>query len=320
MWEVPITARKVAESSQLVRIDKKALGRFARELARDRPEIPQWNVDYHYCAHNEATVSYLLLLDSLNFCFWPPQGKAKWEVQYKSIRLSGYYALSASLKRAAEKGIPVLRADYLADLTMDGLKRILKGRGELQLLEKRLHILHELGWVLMRDFEGRAHRMVETVDNSAVRLVRLVAERLPSFRDTSLFMGDQVYFYKRAQILAADLFAAFKGEKWGRFKDMHVLTAFADYKVPQVLRHLGILVYCPELAERVDGKVLLASGSPEEVEIRANTIWAVELLQSKLAEMGERLMAVEIDWILWNLGQLKKFKKRPYHRTVTIFY
>jgi hypothetical protein len=74
------------------------------------------------------------------------------------------------------------------------------------------------------------------------------------------------------------------------------------------------------LAARVDGNIQLQPGSPEEVEIRANTIWSVELIRRELEHLGKRLRAFEIDWILWNLGQKEEFREKPYHRTVTIFY
>ena len=98
------------------------------------------------------------------------------------------------------------------------------------------------------------------------------------------------------------------------------VTAFADYKLPQVLRHVGILQYEQALEHKVDQAIFLEAGSPEEIEIRANTIWAVELIRQELTQMGKELRAFEIDWILWNLGQQKKKKKKPYHRTKTIFY
>ena len=101
---------------------------------------------------------------------------------------------------------------------------------------------------------------------------------------------------------------------------MDKLTAFADYKVPQVLRHLGILHYGPDLSQKVDRMVLIDAGSPEEIEIRANTIWAVELIRQELAQTQKRLRAFEVDWILWNLGQDRRFKVKPYHRTKTVFY
>jgi hypothetical protein len=101
---------------------------------------------------------------------------------------------------------------------------------------------------------------------------------------------------------------------------MDELTAFADYKLPQVLRHLGIFGYAENLAQKVDQEVNLEPSSPEEVEIRANTIWAVELIRRELVRLGKRFRAFEIDWILWNLGQRAEFRKKPYHRTLTIYY
>jgi hypothetical protein len=45
-----------------------------------------------------------------------------------------------------------------------------------------------------------------------------------------------VKLYKRAQILVADLWAAFRGQSYGTFADIDSITMFADYRVPQVNR------------------------------------------------------------------------------------
>jgi len=320
MWKVLETAKNVAEKSRQVRIDEQALVRFSRKLVEDRVKVPPWNCLYHFCDRSEEMVSYLLVVDSLNFCFWPASGKDTWEIEYQSRRLSGYFALAASLKEAIESGIPITKASYIADLSLDRLKQILGGRGELQLLEHRLAILNELGRLLAGEYGGNAHRLVESAGKSGLRLAQLLAEKLSSFRDTSEYLGHKVFFYKRAQIFVADLYGAFDGKDWGSFVDMDKLTAFADYKLPQVLRHLGILHYARSLAQKVDQKIFLDVGSPEEVEIRANTIWAVELIRKELALSRKGLRAFEVDWILWNMSQDPAFKTKPYHRTVTIFY
>jgi hypothetical protein len=208
----------------------------------------------------------------------------------------------------------------LAHLSLGELKKILNGQGALQLLKERLRTLHELGDALLGEYSGQACRLVETAQGSAVKLSLLLAEKMPSFRDYAEYHGRKAFFYKRAQIFAADLHGAFEGKKWGNFKDIDKLTAFADYKLPQVLRHLGILHYSKPLAKKVDQRVYLKAGSPEEIEIRANTIWAVELIRQELERTGKQLRPFEIDWILWNKGQQEDFKDKPYHRTLTIFY
>ena len=320
MEEVLGSTRWVVERSEQVQIDCEALGRWAGELATRELRIPEWNLRYHFFDGGERTVFYLLILDSLNFCFWAPKGKAKWEIDYGGERLSGYFALAAALKRAFEMGTPLTNAEYLARLSPGELKRLLGGRGELQLLDRRCEILNELGEVLRARYQGQADRLVAAAEGSAVRLARLLVENLHSFRDEAEYRGRRVCFYKRAQIFAADLRGAFEGQGWGSFADMDKLTAFADYKLPQILRHLGVLRYAPELAQRIDRRELLQAGSPEEVELRANTIWAVELLRRELNQMGRDLMALELDWLLWELAQREEFKKKPHHRTVTIFY
>src|SRR5262249_30657717 len=102
--------------------------------------------------------------------------------------------------------------------------------------------------------------------------------------------------------------------------DLDRLTAFADYKVPQLLRRQGVLVYAAALAERVDSYTPIPHDSEEELEIRAATIWAVELLRRALDRRGIARPASAIDYRLWAASQAADPEMRPYHRTLTIYY
>ena len=320
MFEVLETSRIVANKSVHVWIDEKAVAELCKTWVEEGVGAPPWDSFHHFEGTPEDTIAYLFVLDALNFCFWPPPGKPRWEIEYESRRFSGYYALSVSLKRAIGLGIPIMKSDFLADITLEDLKRVLKGKGELQLLKERVEILKELGQVLIDEYRGEASRFLEAAENSAIALVHLASEKLPSFRDVAMYGRDEVFFYKRAQILASDLYGAFNGADRGHFIDADKLTAFADYKLPQVLRHLGVLCYKPDLTRKVDHGILLEVGSIEEVEIRANTIWAVDLIRQELESMGRTFRAFEIDGILWNMGQYEAFRAKPYHRTMSIFY
>ena len=203
MWEVIETAEHVAKKSHQVRINKQALGHFSRRLLADEIEVPPWDSPYHFCGHDEDTVSYLLVLDSLNFCFWPVSEKVKWEIEYESRRLSGYYALAASLKQAIESGIPITRGDYLAELSIGKLRKVLGGQGRLQLLEDRVQILNEVGQLLLREHDGKAHQLVEASGMSAVALARLLAQKLSSFSPAVMGLGKSS-FYRIADMAMDD--------------------------------------------------------------------------------------------------------------------
>jgi len=320
MFEVRETARQVAGKSGLVRVNREAVVTFAEKLSSREVQIPPWDREHHFRGSDEETVAYLLVLDTLNFCFWPPPGKSRWEIEYRGKTFSGYYALAVSLKKALEAGFPLTDSRYLATLSPDRLQQILSGRGTLQLMDRRLENLRELGRMLVENCQSRAYELVVSAGRSAVALARLLDRMLSSFRDVATYDGEKVFFYKRAQLFAADLHGALDGKSWGEFHDMEELTAFADYKLPQVLRQIGVLEYAETLADQVDRSVFLEAGGREEVEIRANTVWAVELIRGELRGKGRDITAPEIDWILWNLGQEDRFRKRPYHRTISIFY
>jgi hypothetical protein len=205
-------------------------------------------------------------------------------------------------------------------MTVEELKKVLGGRGVLPLMKERVQNLNELGHVIRSRYAGKAVQLVAAAEHSAVTLARLLANELRSFRDVATYKKEKIYFYKRAQIFASDLHSAFNGKGWGNFSDAHKLTAFADYKLPQVLRHAGILQYSKTLSEKVDNLKLLKEGSEEEIEIRAHTIWAVERIRQRLEKRGKKLSASHIDWFLWSLGQNDPYRTKPYHRTKTIFY
>jgi hypothetical protein len=180
--------------------------------------------------------------------------------------------------------------------------------------------VHEVGRVLLEHYDGQFANAVEQANHSAVRLVLLLAEQFSSFHDVARYRGHEVRFLKRAQICVADLHGSFGGKDYGSFTDLDQLTVFADYKVPQVLRHFGILEYHPSLATRIDKQDLIAPGSEEEIELRAATVWAGELLRRQMVySAGNPISASEVDNRLWHIGQNIP-EMKPYHRVRTIYY
>lgn len=320
------SSRAVLELARHVAIDQPALEALADHLASLPEPVTDWSPDLHPVGRNAAEVANLVLVvDALNFCFWSAPGavRPRWSVTYEGETYNGYFALAAALRRAVEQGAPLADADFLAGLSEAELAELLRGDygcEEIPLLHARLANLHEVGYALQAHWDGTLLNAVRHAGGSATRLVRAVVRAMPSFNDVAPY--DRLYarFYKRAQILVADLHGAFAGEGPGVFRDLDGLTAFADYKVPQVLRLHGVLRYGDELSAALREYQLLPPGGVREVEIRAATVWSVEWLRQELAARGRNLAAFQIDWLLWRSGQHMPATAEPYHRTLTIYY
>lgn len=202
---------------------------------------------YHYCAATTQpalTCQYVLLLDALNFCFWP-------------LESYQYVHLASSLKHIIETEPTAFDAENLIRMTAEKLQAWLlctfhpnqtaDGTGaasaavspKIPLLDERVRLIQEIGAGLLRHFDGQAINMILQARHSASRLLDLLTATFPGFRDHCILDGHQVFLYKRAQIFIGDLWGAFDGQGLGRFDDIAQLTCFADYRVPQLLRHLG---------------------------------------------------------------------------------
>jgi hypothetical protein len=315
-------ARALREAS-LVRLALDALERLAARWAdAPWPENTAF-AEMHYSDGTERTLNWLLLLDALNFCFWAFPTEPRWRVEWRGVTLDGYNALAASLSRAMDEGLPLYDAAYLAGLDEETLANILHpalDAAPIPLLAERLANACEVGRVLLERYDGQFANALQAAGRDAVSLALLLARDFSSFADVAIWNGQPVPFLKRAQICVADTYTAFAGHGLGALTGLDQLTAFADYKLPQLLRYQGVMVYAPELAAQVDGYQEIAAGSAPEVEIRAATVWAVELLRRALAERGVMRSASEIDYRLWSESQTPTPDMRPYHRTRTTSY
>jgi hypothetical protein len=134
----------------------------------------------------------------------------------------------------------------------------------------------------------------------------------PCWYDISPYDGEAIPFFKRAQIAAADLALSGLTDRAG----LDQLTLFADNLVPHVLRIDSVLQFDAELVARIDAGTLIEHDSPEEVEIRAAALHAVELL----VEAHGSTTATAVDNALWNRGAAPRYKSHPRHRARTTAY
>ncbi len=312
------SALYVVRNAKDVRLNEGVIIEFAKNLAKNNFEIPSWPEEMHFVSgDSRKQLDYLIVLDALNFCFWSKD--ERWSVSYKGRRYNGYFALSLSLKKFFEEKPEKAEMGYLSRLSYSEFCEILGGGANLFFLRERWKILRGIAKVLTEQYGGDSRKFIAGAEKRLSNLIPKIAGELPSFDDTAVYSGKKIYLWKRTQILPMDIYGAFQGKEFGEFSDLDYATAFADYKLPQILRHFGILGYSGDLEERIKNKKLIPAGSKPEIEIRAATIWAVERLAEELRKLGKKIFPFQVDWILWNQSQ-EIIMPLPYHLTKTIFY
>ncbi len=261
---------------------------------------------------------FLLLLNSLSFCYW---SEPKWTVMYRNQTLDGAWAMIAVLVRAVNRDCSFLDFKKLYLMSDEEVTRLFRGNTDIPMLRERIEILKEITSQLVRKYNGQFFNVISQA-HSAKELLETIIQVFPSFDDVSLYKGETIYFYKRAQLLVADIHHLFKLRNKLLVRDIDKLTACADYKLPAVLRKMNILKYSSALKQKIDNKIELTQGSEEEIEVRATTIWAVEYLRHELCKLHpqKNINAHEINDYLWLLSQNKNNYQAPYHLTKTIYY
>jgi hypothetical protein len=300
--DIRAACAQVARRARRVRVDETALAGYAASLPPAAP--PALDPEAHVLSGTrEQVAGFVLCLDAINF------GSGWWPTIRKRSGRSGYFTMAISLKEHFELVGP-WRAGELAGLTAPELAGVLGQDPEHELMALYARALRELGTRIDEEYGGRFLGLVEAAGGSAVTLVETLAA-WPTFHDVSPYDGLRVPLCKRAQLAAADLHHA----GVARLAHLDRLTLFSDNLVPHVLRLDGVLRYDEALAARIDRGELLEHDSPEEVEIRACALHAVELLAAASGRTAQ-----ELDYLLWNRGRGGRYKAVPRHRSRTTAY
>jgi hypothetical protein len=286
-----------------VRIEKSALEAYAAGLpAAAEPPSPDPATELVE-GNREARTAFTLCLDAINF------GSGWWPTIRKRPGRSGYFTIAAGLTERFRDGGP-WSARELTELRAVDIASVVGQDAGHPLMAHYAAALNDVGAHVGTDHGGRFEAVVEAAQGSAPALAGLLAE-WRAFADASTYAGRPVPFFKRAQIAVADI------DRMGlaELLDLDRLTAFADNLVPHVLRLDGVLHLDPVLEARIEAGDLLEHGSPEEVELRACAVHAIELLAA-----ASPLSPAEIDAVLWNRGRAIRYKSLPRPRSRNTAY
>ncbi|HEX2164965.1 MAG TPA: queuosine salvage family protein [Thermoanaerobaculia bacterium] len=292
----------VAGRARAVVLDEAALREYAATLPADvEPLEPDPSTQLAE-GDRETRAAFVVCLGAINF------GSGWWPTIRKRPGHSGYRTIAAGVvERFRAAG--AWPAAELAQIGPAEIAAVTGQDADHPLMADFAAALRDVGEHVRDEHGGSFSSLAEAADRSAPALAGLLAE-WRAFADSSSYEGRQVPFFKRAQLVAADLdrFVA-------PLAGVDRLTAFADNLVPHVLRVDGVLRLDAELAARLDDGELLEHGSAEEVELRACAVHAVELLAS-----ARGLAPAEVDLALWTRGGEPRYKAIPRPRSRNTAY
>ncbi|KAF2071548.1 hypothetical protein CYY_007147 [Polysphondylium violaceum] len=196
-----------------------------------------------------------------------------------------------------------------------------------KVLRESTETMFELGYEDFGEFVWKITTPAAGGDTKplAADFINKIIQKIPAFNDQTVYQDHHVYFFKKVQLLAADLYRRF-GESLPErfnFSDIDQLTVFTDNVLPAVLRKFGILELSPSLAAHIDSSKELESGD-QETELRILAIQACNEMMEIVKTRPQNSFiknSLELDYYLWTKGKDKEFREAERHYTKkTIFY
>ena len=159
------SANDIMVDPKYVTIDKGKLNDVLKGR-REEDVKPEWDVGgVHYVSEDrEKTALYVLVLDCMNFCFWPSKNSA---MQYNHVAIA--------LKNIAENEVEGFRftpgklRDVDATFFDEEVDPLLPEGVNMPDKEERVGLLRELGSTLIYRHKGSALNMIRSASKSAER-------------------------------------------------------------------------------------------------------------------------------------------------------
>lgn len=314
----------VIGNSRDVRTNVAKIVEHAGWMAYEELPMPEFVLPFGIGNDPDQATDFILVANTINFAFTDFGTSVKFETDYAGKRWSDSEAMFACMKRALDEDVPFLDGKYLSAVTRADLARIFRGNIEMPMLDERVEILRAVGKALEERYGGRFHNFVGSAsprlyDNGKGLVEKLVNE-FPRFNDVSRYDGHEIKIYKLAQLGFWVLYASLHRSGAFRLEDLEKMTAFADYIVPVALRVMNIFAYSPRLEEAIQAGRLIPRDSPQEIEIRAHTIYATALLREEVNQRrpaSKQVIIPQIDARLWTHYHTTHW---PHHLTRTIMY
>jgi hypothetical protein len=330
-WPKPIgspvldSLHPVIENSRDVQTHVERIIEVAGWMAYEELPFPEYPLPSGLKSNDpDDVVDLIMVSDAIDTAFTDFKTHVKFQVDYEGQHWSDSDAMFACLKRAMNAGVPILEGKFLAQVTRADMEKIFAGNIEMPMLDEKREVWNRVGAVLAEKYDGRFHKFFATCspklyDNGNGMVDRLARE-FPRFHDVSPYDGQEIKFYKLAQLGLWFCYTTFHRSGKFRIDDIEKMTTFADYIVPVALRLLGITSYSPELERAINTYQMVPRDSKWEVEIRAHCIYSTALLREEVNKIRPpelQIIIPQIDARLWTHYHTTFW---PHHLTRTIMY
>ncbi len=302
--EIIKSCKFVSNNSKSVKINETRLNEFIKRI--EKVETKHW---LSFSPYNlldlstETIINFLLVYESIDFSFW---GNPKWTIDTNDGKEDGSIALLyAILKYVKDKNT----TDF-SNITKEEFRKILKGNTEIPLFEERYKIITSVSRIVNEKMNGNFYEFIKNI-NTDTELFDIIVNYFQNFKDERIYEDEDIYFYKLAQLLTSDILHIRELKEKIRVDYSHLIGC-ADYKIPQVMRGLGILEYSDELSYIIDNRKEIEVNSEYEIEIRANMIIVIDLIKKKL---DNKVFSIDINDYIWSQGKNKNVELKPYHLT-----
>lgn len=302
-------------NAQYVTVDETQISSLVKKFRNAKPQVPDWQMPDILPKNPAAFISHNFFINAVNFAF------TRFEPPYNKYALNesiiGALASSACFyRRFGEKPI---NPDKILDIvsSLEKTKQFFQGVNLPPLIEERMSNLREAANILKIVFDGHVENILEAAKFNVNQLIEQMIMFFPLSYGADYYKSKSnlLFLNKRIQLwmLIHQGRAMHSQGELPLLKNINNVGPVADYQIPRYLNAAGVLKYQPSLMEKIERHEIISFGSPEEIEIRCATVFAVcELLKRT------RLTMLAIDHFLWSEG--RKIKNVQHHLTPTTAY
>jgi len=206
--------------------------------------------------------------------------------------------------------------------SLEKTKEFFQGVNLPPLIENRRENLHEAAKIVKILFSGDPLNILKENDYTVTKMIDTLITTFPISFGSDYYKVEEkqpkprmLFLNKRAQLwpLIYQGRALSSNNQLQKLKDEKSIGPVADYQIPKYLKSVRVLRYKQSLEEKIAAQELIPYGSPEEIEIRCATVYAVAELIKKTG-----VAMTVLDYFLWTEGQ--KVKELKHHLTKTTAY